>query len=71
MWDKYNSATLEEEKVRVLQALTQFKDTSLLHETLERSLTEEVRVHDAVSVVAGVGSSPEGRGVAWAYLKEN
>ena len=71
MWDKYNSATLEEEKVRVLQALTQFKDTFLLHETLERSLTKEVRVHDAVSVVAGVGSSPEGRGVAWDFLKEN
>ena len=71
MWDQYNNATLEEEKVRVLQALTQFKDTVLLRETLERSLTDEVRVHDAVSVAAGVGSSPEGRRVAWKFLKEN
>ena len=71
MWDKYNGATLEEEKVRFLQALTQFEDEKLLQETLERSLTDEVRVHDAVSVAWGVGSSPEGRGLAWDFLKEN
>ena len=70
MWEKYNGAALEEEKIRVLQALTQFEDPELLRETLERSLTDEVRVHDAVSVASGVGSSPEGRGLAWEFLKE-
>ena len=71
MWDKYAGATLEEEKARVLGALAHFEDGQLLQETLTRSLTEEVRVHDAVSVAGAVGSSPNGRDLAWSFLKDN
>ena len=71
MWERYAGATLEEEKVRVLTALSRFEDPQLLEETLTRSLTEEVRVHDAVSVAGAVGSSPKGRDLAWGFLKDN
>ena len=71
MWERYGAATLEEEKVRILQALSQYEDQGLLRETLERSLTDEVRVHDSVTVCAIAGHSPQGRGLAWEFLKEN
>ena len=71
MWDLYKRLPLEEEKERLLQALTRFEDQALLQETLERSLTPEVRVHDAVRVIAGVASARSGRDLAWEFLKSN
>ena len=47
MWDLYNKATLQEEKVRFLASLGKFQSAELLTETLERSLSSEVRIHAA------------------------
>ena len=71
MWDVYRRVDLEEEKVRVLRALTEFEQPELLIETLDRSLTDEVRVHDTVSVIAGVASGRRGRDLAWQFMKSN
>ena len=71
MWELQKQATLPEEKVRLLTALTQFEREELLSETLERSLTSEVRVHDTVSLVIGVGSNRRGRDLAWEFMKAN
>src|SRR5439155_5307344 len=43
LWDLEQKAALQEEKVRLLLALTKTRDSGLLEETLRRSLTDAVR----------------------------
>ncbi len=71
LWELHNGEKLQEEKLRLVTALTQFRQMELLQETLERSLSEEVRSQDAIGVVIGVGSNRHGRELAWRFLKEN
>ena len=72
IWDLQKKATLEEEKMRLLSALTGFETPDLLQETLERSLKpEDVRTHDTIRVVSGVAVNRYGRDMAWEFLKEN
>ena len=71
VWDLQRRATLQEEKVRLLVALSHFEQTELLEETLRRSLSEEVRVHDTVRVVVSVAANRRGRDLAWEFLKDN
>ena len=71
IWDLQRRATFEEEKVRLLASLTSFEAADLLEETLERSLSDEVRVHETVRVVAGVMSNRHGRDQAWEFMKAN
>ena len=71
MWDLQKQATLQEEKVRLLMALTDFQQTDLLDETLQRSLSEDVRVQDTISVVTSVAANRLGRDLAWQFLKSN
>ena len=72
LWDLQRNAATEEEKVRVLGALTEFTDRSLLQTTLERVLdVEYVRTHNAVGVMARMSMNPQGRDLAWQFLKDN
>ncbi len=71
MWELRNRTPLQEEKVRFLYGLTSFEDKALLEETLERSLGDEVRVHDTVSVITLVAGNRNGRSLAWQFLKDN
>ncbi len=72
MWGLQEQAAMEEEKVRLLAALTRFEAPELLDETLERSLdTEKVRVHNTIRIVAGVASNRFGRDRAWEFVKAN
>ncbi len=71
LWDLHKTGTLEEEKVRLLVALGNFDQPELLGETLERSLSDDVRKHDTILVVRGVGSNRTGRDQAWEFVKEN
>jgi puromycin-sensitive aminopeptidase len=71
LWKLERSATLQEEKVRLLQALTRFSRTELLQETLERSMSSDVRSQDTIGVVAGVAANIHGREVAWEFIKSN
>ena len=70
-WDLYDRAALEEEKMRLLMALGSFRDTALLGETLERSLSDRVRYHDTIQVVSGVAANRLGRDMAWDFVKDN
>ena len=65
------AATLSEEKMRLLGALTRFEDEALLAETLERSLTDEVRIQDAVLVIVSLAGNLKGRDLAWEFIKSN
>lgn len=71
MWELRRQSELQEEKVRFLYGLSAFSQTDLLEETLERSLGDEVRVHDTVSLVGLVAANRQGRDLAWEFLKDN
>ena len=71
LWDLVRSAPLQEEKVRLLAALTQFSQEELIEETLRRSLTDDVRPHETINVVVGVAASRHGRESAWEFVKQN
>ena len=72
MWKLEQEATLEEEKVRLLGALTEFEDAHLLTTTLERSLdTEFVRTHNTIGIMARMVGNPKGKTLAWEFLKAN
>jgi len=71
LWKLEQDASLQEEKIRLLMSLTRFSDLELLRETLERSLSSEVRSQDTIFVVTGVGSNHKGRDLAWDFIKSN
>ena len=61
---------MQEEKIRLLMALTRFTQPELLRETLERSLSSDVRSQDTISVVSGVAANLDGRDLAWEFVKD-
>ena len=69
LWKLEKDATLQEEKIRIMMALGRFSDRELLLETLERSLSSEVRSQDTISVVGAVASNPRGRDLTWEFIK--
>ena len=71
MWELHKRASLQEEKIRLLVALGDFQRSDLLAETLDRALSDDVRVHDTISVIASVASNRLGRDIAWEFVKDN
>ena len=71
MWEMRTAATMQEEKVRFLYGLTGFEQPELLQETLDRALGDEVRAHEAVSVIGLTAGNHQGRNLAWQFLKDN
>ena len=65
----YLSSDLQEEKVRVLRALTRFKTPNVIRKVLEFSLSPEVRLQDKYAVLAGFGSNPQARQMNWEFVK--
>lgn len=71
LWDLERKADLQEEKIRLLLALSRFSQTELLQETLRRTLTDDVRSQDTISVVTAVGANLKGRQPAWQFVQDN
>jgi len=71
LWELERKADLQEEKMRLLGSISRFKQPELLQETLRRSLTDEVRAQDAVSLVMMVAGNRHGRDLAWQFVKDN
>ncbi len=71
LWQLEEAAALNEEKARLLRALAAPKSESLLRETLERSMTEQVRSQDSVLVISDVGDNRYGRDLAWEFTKDH
>ncbi len=65
----YQSTSLQEEKVRVLRALTRFQDPGIVREILGFSLSDQVRAQDAYVILAGFGSNAKARTAAWKFIK--
>ena len=71
MWVLEKASDLQEEKVRLHSALSNFKDRSLLQETLKKSLSEGIRVQDSIRVIVTVAGSVLGRSLAWDFIRDN
>jgi aminopeptidase 2 len=69
--DLYRSSKLQEEKVRVLRALTRFRDAGLVARALEFAFSPDVRSQDTYVVLAGFGGNKAARPLAWAFVKKN
>ena len=67
----YRKAAMQEERVRVLRALTFFRQKELIQKALGFSLSKEVRAQDAYMIIGGFGHNPEGRMPAWSFVKQN
>ena len=62
---------MQEEKIRLLLAMSRFQDVGLLNDTLGSALSSRVRSQDTITVVAGVAANPMGRLPAWEFVKSN
>ncbi len=63
---------LQEEKVRMQMALTQFSQPELLQRSLEMSVDQEqIRVQDAPRILMGVGGNLRGLNLTWEFMKDN
>ena len=70
IWELERAAELHEEKIRLLMSLARFQQEELLRETLDRALTDDVRLQDTIFVVSAVAANHRGRNLAWDFLKE-
>ena len=70
IWELERGAELHEEKIRLLMSLARFQQEDLLRETLDRSLSDDVRLQDTIFVVSAVAANNRGRNIAWDFLKE-
>jgi puromycin-sensitive aminopeptidase len=67
----YCETKLQEEKVRVLRALTRFRDAGVIAKVLQFSLSPDVRSQDTYVVLAGFGSNRAARDRAWKFVKDS
>ena len=71
LWELEERTSLQEEKIRLLLAMSRFQDEELLNDTLARALSSRVRSQDTITVVASVAANPRGRLPAWQFVKNN
>ena len=71
LWELEERTGLQEEKIRLLLAMSRFQDVDLLNNTLESAVSSRVRSQDTITVVAGVAANPKGRQPAWEFVKNN
>lgn len=67
----YTTAALHEEKNRLGRALGLFRQKVLLQKTLEFALSANVRPQDTIRMIAPVSMNPNGRDLAWRFVKKH
>jgi puromycin-sensitive aminopeptidase len=68
---RFRSANTPQEEQRYLYALTAFRPTALIEQTLTRTLNGEFRTQDAPYVLRALLMSVHGRELAWGFIKMN
>ena len=71
LWELERNAPSQEEQVRLLAALTQFEQPALVRDALERSLGDEVRTQDTITMVVRASGTRVGRDLTWEFVKDN
>jgi tricorn protease interacting factor F2/3 len=67
----YKKSTLQEQKIRFLMAMCNFKQKNLLLKTLTLSLTPEVRSQNIRVPIMGVSANIYGNDILWPWLKNH
>ena len=67
----YKKASMQEEKVRFLTALSNFQNKKLLLRTLKFSLSKEVRSQNLFVPITGVAGNLFGKDIIWPWMKKN
>jgi puromycin-sensitive aminopeptidase len=67
--ERFRQARTPQEEQRYLYALAGFRRPHLLQQTLDRTLSGEIRSQDAPYVVRSLLASVYGRGLAWEFVK--
>jgi len=67
----YKKAPSQEEKLRVLAGLCNFRNEKLLLKTLEFSMTKEVRSQNIALPIIRISGNPYGKKILWPWLKKN
>ena len=67
----YKKSTLQEQKIRFLMAMCNFKQKNLLLKTLTLSLTPEVRSQNIRVPIMGVSANIYGSDILWPWLKNH
>tara|TARA_Y100000590_G_scaffold470731_1_gene668917 strand:+ start:3897 stop:6521 length:2625 start_codon:yes stop_codon:yes gene_type:complete len=71
IWDLHKTSINPEEKLRLIISLGKFKQKELLINTLEKSISPDIRTQDSISVIASVAMNKYGRDLAWTFIKDN
>jgi puromycin-sensitive aminopeptidase len=67
----YSSSGLQEEKVRVLRALTRVRDRKSVPRILKFAISSRVRPQDSYVILGGFGGNPAAKETAWEFVKSN
>ncbi len=67
----YKASGMQEERVRVLRALTFLAEPKLIKKALNLAMSEIVRKQDAYMILGGFGGNRKARDIAWNFIKEN
>jgi len=68
---RYRKSLSDEEKTRLLDAMTSFKETSLVALSLGLALSGEVKRQDIGSMILAATANPDAKTLAWIWLKVN
>ncbi len=67
----YRKASTQEEKVRLLGSLANFKDKKLLEKTLAFTLSKDVRTQSLFVPIARMVANPYGKVLVWPWIRSN
>lgn len=67
----YRKTNSDEDKVRLLNAMTALTDESLVKRTLDFALSGEVKRQDVRTVILAATEKPDAKNVTWTWLQEN
>ena len=67
----YREEDNQQEKDRLGRSLGLFKHKSLLQKSLEFAISKHVRYQNSLGIIASIWGNPEGRYLAWEFVKKN
>jgi len=67
----YRKSNSDEDKIRLLTAMTAFTNASLVNQTLNFSLTTEVKRQDTRLILVTATWNPDAQNIAWKWLQTN
>lgn len=68
---RYRESDSDEEKIRLLNAMMSFKETSLIALSLGLALSGEVKRQDVGSIILAGAANPDAKDLTWIWLKVN